>query len=1206
MPDLRLYFLGVPRVELAGVPVDLQRRRALALLIYLAVTGQPQSRDALATLFWPDQDQQHARANLRRDLAVLNTRLGGRWLEADRETVELQRDPSIWVDLHHFRHLIAASHSHDHPRNSICPDCLPLLTEAADLYSNDFLAGFTLSDSAEFDEWQFFQSESLRQELAGLLERLVIGLSSQGSYETATPYARRWVALDPLHEPAQQNLIRLYDQAGQPTAGLRQYEEYVRLLDEELGLPPEEETTTLYEAIKAKRALAPFFKTEEQRSKRAGKQKAETPAIAALPSRSNQAAPPIHNLPLQPTPFIGREKDLAEIRRLLLEESACRLLTLIGPGGIGKTRLAVEAARRCLEPVAGRFADGVYFVNLAPIRASETTPGEWAETSQITNLILIALATALDFSFQGTADVKTQMLAHLRRKEMLLVLDNFEQLVEGAGLLVELLEAAPGLRLLVTSRERLSLREEWVREVSGLNYPEGDWRLEIEENLQSPISNLQSYEAVAFFCLQARRVRGDFSLSESEVPHVLRLCRLVEGAPLALELAASWLRALSCAEVVAGVEGSLDFLSSSLRNTPERHRSMRAVFEQSWQMLSGLEQAAFSRLSLFKGGFQREAAQAVARAGLPLLTSLVDKSLLRLTASGRFQLHEVLRQFAAEKLLVEADLLETPHPQPESALAVWQRYSAYYLNWVNQREASLRGSSPQQTLSEMWADVDNICQAWHWAVVAAQIKEIEGALDGFARFYDLTNLFEEGVAIFGQAANDLHEHIKPPDEASKLAIQKTVVKLWVEQARLLNRRGLSEQALQVIPRAVELAQQIQDTALEALAHHQWGATLSFHGQPTLAQARLEEALGLARMAGLGTVEVEALRHLGLARGDLGDVAGASNFYGESLACARRLNDRHGEGMALNNLASLQRGWGRWVAAETHLEQALHIFYEIDYRLGQGTVLNNQACLRYNLGDYSQAQALAQQSRQICREIKDFWGEGHVLNTLGHIMREQGDFPTAQHYYQQAVQLWREIGARFYEGVTLAELALLYHLMEHNEAASDYSQQALQIGQAIGSPDIRATALTHLGHAQAALGSLPEAAESYHQALALRQETGQLHFVPEILVGLSRVALARGHLEQAQVFVAELLPHLTPEHLYGTREPLRVYFTCYQVLQAAQDPRAGEVLAAAHNLLQIRAAKIEEERLRDLYLSNIPAHREIMRKILPHKANGVSR
>jgi tetratricopeptide (TPR) repeat protein len=648
--------------------------------------------------------------------------------------------------------------------------------------------------------------------------------------------------------------------------------------------------------------------------------------------------------------------------------------------------------------------------------------------------------------------------------------------------------------------------------------------------------------------------------------------------------------------VVAGVERSLDFLISSLRNVSERHRSMRAVFQHSWQMLSKPEQAAFGRLSLFKGGFQREAAGAVARAGLPILANLADKSLLRLAPSGRYQVHELLRQFAAEKLLVEADSVETADGQrPESLLVTWQRYSTYYLRLVSQREASLSGSTPQPALSELRAELDNIRQAWQWAVVAAQIEEIEGALGGLARFYDLTSLFEEGAAVFGQAANDLHEYVRPSDEGSKQALQKTVVKLWVEQARLLNRRGLSEQALQLIPQAAELAHQIQDASLEALAYHQWGETLFFHGQPDLAQARLEEALRLARAAGLGGIEVEALRHLGLARSDLGDAAGALKFYQESLACARRLKDRRGEGMAFNNMACVQRGRGELAEAETHFEQALQIFREIDYRSGQSTVLGNLSILRYILGCYSQAQELCRQNLQICAEIKDYWGESHGLNNLGNIMREQGDFSTAQSYYQQALELLRVIGARFYEGITLAELALLCHLTEHNEAAYDYSQQAEQIGQEIGSPEIRASALTHLGHAQVALGFLAEAAESYRQALSLRQALGQLHFALEILAGLSRASLAQGDLAQAQAFAAELLPHLEIKHLYGTREPFRVYLTCYLVLRAGQDSRAEDVLTRAYRLLHERAAEIVDERLQRFYLENVPAHREIVRE-----------
>jgi tetratricopeptide (TPR) repeat protein len=555
----------------------------------------------------------------------------------------------------------------------------------------------------------------------------------------------------------------------------------------------------------------------------------------------------------------------------------------------------------------------------------------------------------------------------------------------------------------------------------------------------------------------------------------------------------------------------------------------------------------------------------------------------------------LVRQFAAEKLLIEADPIGAPaHRQPEAALVTWQRYSSYYLRLVSQREASLSGGAPQPALSELRAELNNIRQAWQWAVIAAQIEEIEGALGGLARFYDLTSLFEEGADVFGQAAHDLHHHVRPADEGSKQALQKTVVKLWVEQARLLNRRGLSEQALQVIPQAAELAHQIQDAILEALTYHQWGETLFFNGQPDLAQARLEEALRLARAAGLGAIEVEALRHLGLARSDLGDAAGALKFYQESLVCARRLKDRRGEGMAFNNMGCVQRGRGQWAEAETHFEQALQIFREINYRSGQSTVLGNLSVLRYFLGHYGQAQALCQQNLQICAEVKDYWDKSHGLNTFGNIMREQGDFATAQSYYQQALHLWRVIGARFYEGMTLAELALLDHLTGHNQAAYDYGQQAKQLGQAIGSPEIIASALTQQGHAQVALNLLPEAAESYRQALALRQELGQRHFTLEILAGLSRTSLAQGNLAEAQAFVTELLPHLEIEQLYGAREPFRVYLTCYLALQAGQDARAEAVLATAYRLLHERATEITDERLRRSYLENVPAHREIVR------------
>jgi DNA-binding SARP family transcriptional activator/predicted ATPase len=353
MTALKIFLLGSPRIELEGAPVDIQRRKALALLAYLAVSGQAHSRDSLATFFWPELDQQRGRAYLRRDLAALNASLPGAWLSADREMVELNREAGPWLDAEQFHHLLVACREHGHAPELVCAECIPLLTQAAALYTGDFLAGFTLRDSPEFDDWQFFQTESLRQELATVLERLVQGLNSQGKADAAIPYARRWVALDPLHEPAQRQLIQVYDQAGQPAAALRQYEEYVKLLEEELGLPPEEETTTLYEAIKAKRLLGSFIKAEEhKRSGRArhreklASEPVAAPGEAALPvSKTSPARMSPLKLPDSSTGEInravGREAELGQLSACLEQALAGnrQLVFITGEAGLGKTTL---------------------------------------------------------------------------------------------------------------------------------------------------------------------------------------------------------------------------------------------------------------------------------------------------------------------------------------------------------------------------------------------------------------------------------------------------------------------------------------------------------------------------------------------------------------------------------------------------------------------------------------------------------------------------------------------------------------------------------------------------------------------------------------------------------------------------------------------------------------------------------------------------
>jgi DNA-binding SARP family transcriptional activator len=257
MSGLRVLLLGSPLLECEGEPIRLDARKNLALVAYLAVTGETHTREALVTLLWPEMDPSRARAGLRRNLSVLRKALGGEWLVVDRESVGTDPEADVWLDVAQFRGLLGAWQGHGHPESEVCPECLVALGEAVDLYRGDLLTGFSLRDSPAFDEWQFFQTESLRQELASALERLVRGHSALRNYEMAIVYARRWLALDPLHEPVHRCLMQLYAWSGQRSAALRQYGECARILAEELGVSPEEETSQLYKTIKAKRDLPP-------------------------------------------------------------------------------------------------------------------------------------------------------------------------------------------------------------------------------------------------------------------------------------------------------------------------------------------------------------------------------------------------------------------------------------------------------------------------------------------------------------------------------------------------------------------------------------------------------------------------------------------------------------------------------------------------------------------------------------------------------------------------------------------------------------------------------------------------------------------------------------------------------------------------------------------------------------------------------------
>ncbi|MBA3870838.1 MAG: XRE family transcriptional regulator [Anaerolineae bacterium] len=335
--------------------------------------------------------------------------------------------------------------------------------------------------------------------------------------------------------------------------------------------------------------------------------------VAAKEQRLKDEHKTVINLPFQPTPFVGRGSELAEIARLLANPT-CRLLTLLGPGGIGKTRLAIEVA----ESQTVTFQDDVVFVPLASI----STP----------NQIISAIGEALHLSFGDSINPTTDLLIYLRNRHMLLVLDNFEHLVEGADLISDILQRAPNITILITSRERLNLRTEWLFDVEGLSYPTGD---SADTVVPQSLAEMTDYSAVQLFAQRVAQIQSGTSLSDTMLPLVMRICQHVAGMPLAIELAAAGVRALPIEEIERQIRTNLDVLSTTYRDIPARHRSMRAVFDHSWHLLLEPERVLLSRLAVFRGGCTPEAVEQVTGVKFSALQSLVDKSLLRQISGER-------------------------------------------------------------------------------------------------------------------------------------------------------------------------------------------------------------------------------------------------------------------------------------------------------------------------------------------------------------------------------------------------------------------------------------------------------------------------------------------------------------------------------------------------------------------------------------------
>jgi predicted ATPase/transcriptional regulator with XRE-family HTH domain len=737
------------------------------------------------------------------------------------------------------------------------------------------------------------------------------------------------------------------------------------------------------------------------------------------PASPSRAPSPSSHLPTPSIPLIGREHELAAIRQRL-QDPHCRLLSLVGPGGIGKTRLALATAS---SPLQG-FDDGVFFVALAPISNSE--------------FIVPTLADAIGFSFYDATDPRVQLFTYLRQKRMLLILDNLEHLLDGVDLLADLLQQTPTIKLLITSRERLNLRGEWVFEVQGLPVP--------PSNASEP---LEGYSATRLFLQSAQRALVGFEVPPAEQPAVARICRLMEGLPLGIELAAAWVRVLSCQEIAQEIERNLDFLTASARDVPARHHSIRAVFDHSWKLLSAEEQRVLRQLSVFRGGFQRETATQVAEASLPELAGLVDKSLVSLTAGGRYHLHELLRQFSAAKL----------DATPAEQAATLARHSDYFLGFLQEREAGLTGKAQKTTLDEIQAEIENVRAAWNWAVRQGQVEAIDRAMDSLYHFYLRRGHYQEGEDAFRRAVEHLQQ---TPELCSPRPEEMLFGKLF----------------------------------MKALARQ--GAFCRELGHYDLASELLQNSLGLARRWAVQAEVAFSLNLLGDIVWEQGDYLAAESLYLESLAISQAVGDQFSMSEALWRLGWLNATTkGSYPTAQSYLQQSLDLLRETGNQAGIALVLDKLGYVTFHLGEYPESEQYYGESLALFKEIGDRLGTAMAVGGLGLVAWGYGGtrLNEAKRFFEESLDICREIGHQSHIQIRLSLLGHVSNSLGSYEEAHRYFQEAWDLAKQLGKKAEVWWIVAGLGEAALGLGNFPEARHYLLEAL----ETPRIPIALEALV-----------------------------------------------------------------------------------------------------------
>ncbi|NUM44180.1 MAG: tetratricopeptide repeat protein [Anaerolineales bacterium] len=916
LPLLHIHLFGNLRLVYGAKALPFNALpKTLPLFAYLLLNRGPIPRDALAFTFWPDVDESEARANLRRHLYDLRRVLpesAEEWVTREGQTLRWNTDAPYWLDVEAFERY--------------CPEPARM-DEALSLYTGDLLPEV-------YEDWLDFDRQRLRTLYFSTAGHLIATHRAAGHFETAITIAEQALRQDPWREDLLGDLILSRYLSGDRPGALQAYQAFKKRLGEELNIQPMPETTKLYETVMRGEPVAGY----------------ETvPPEMPLPARGR--ATPGDRRPLPPgavpvplKPILGREKEIAAILDLIGQQKAVtRLLTLTGTAGTGKTRLALEIATRLVQERAEVFPDGVFFIPLASLTRAD--------------LVLPTIATALGVKLSDSTGLVQALVNDLRYKQVLLVLDNLEHLMEAVAQLGELLNAAAGLRVMATSQAALRLYGEREYPVRPLGLPEVGKLPDVEA--------LGAYPSVALFVETARAANPHFALNSDNGEDVARICAQLDGLPLAIELAAARTRILSPAGLLDQLATRLDILTNRSRDVPERHRTLRSAVEWSYNLMAEEEKKVFARLAIFPGGFSSDAVGEVlmtpetAHLALDLLELLAEKNIIqpdlaKAEDQPRFFMLATLQNYARERLLLDPELP-----------ALYRGRAGYYARLADQAENGLLGAEQSRWLAWIEVEENNLRETLDWAFRPEREEdEMELGMrlvsNALARYWKMRGRLDEGQSWFRRAR----------EQSSRLS-RNWQKKLAQHTAAFCVWQGDYDAARKYYEEEYALALMEGDDKARANFLQGLGLVAGHLSDYSLAEKYFVEAIALERVLSNGETSYNltvALNNLGIVYRHLGNYVQAIQIQQEVLAYRREQADYLGQASALSNIATLEGLQAQYEIALQHFQESLKIRQELGDHLGVVICLGGMASMFYHREHFEQAVSLYSITRKLRQQF----------------------------------------------------------------------------------------------------------------------------------------------------------------------------------------------------------------------------------------------